>query len=296
MSRYPLCLTQTFTVTKISMNNLNWRKELDLFFTALMFLTRLPIPKWVEFEESYLNESSRYFPLVGLVVGGVAAISYGLLSILLGPLLAIILSMALTIWMTGAFHEDGLADMCDGFGGGWEKAQILHIMKDSRLGTYGAVGLLLNIVIKFMALLTLALLSVDASDSAAVISSLSSGDYSSMVMVALLVAHPLSRFFSISFIRSLDYVQDIDKSKVRPLASNLSDNGLLFAGASIAVVLLLLNWVTLLCLLSVLFVMHKIFSRYLVKKIGGYTGDCLGAAQQLSEVMIYIVLCAFVFI
>lgn len=276
------------------MKNLNWRKELDLFFTALMFLTRLPIPKWVAFEESYLNESSRYFPLVGLVVGGIAAIVYVLMSIVLGPLLAIILSMTLTIWMTGAFHEDGLADMCDGFGGGWEKDQILHIMKDSRLGTYGAVGLFLNIAIKFMALLTLALLSVDSSISVAGTSSLSSGDFSSLVVVALLVAHPLSRFFSITFIRNLDYVQDIDKSKVKPLASNLSDHGLLFAGASIVVVLLLLNWVTVLCLLSVLLVMYKAFSRYLVEKIGGYTGDCLGAAQQLSEVMIYIVLCAFI--
>lgn len=273
----------------------HWRKELDLFFTALMFLTRLPIPKWVEFKAEYLNESSRYFPLVGLVVGGVAAIAYALLSILLGPLLAIILSMALTIWMTGAFHEDGLADMCDGFGGGWEKDQILHIMKDSRLGTYGSVGLFLNITIKLMALVTLALTPSDICGSLVAGSfSLSSGDYSSAVVVALLVAHPLSRFFSITFIRHLDYVQDIDQSKVRPLASHLSNNGLLFAGASIAFVMLLLNWLTVLCLLLVLFVMHIIFSRYLVKKIGGYTGDCLGAAQQLSEVIIYIVLCAFI--
>lgn len=273
----------------------NWRKELNLFFTALMFLTRLPIPKWVEFKADYLNESSRYFPLVGLVVGGVAAIAYALFSILLGPLLAIIMSMALTIWMTGAFHEDGFADMCDGFGGGWEKEQILHIMKDSRLGTYGSVGLFLNLIIKMMALITLALTPSDNSDSVSVgIWMLSSGDYSGAVVVAFLVAHPLSRFFSITFIRRLDYVQDVDKSKVRPLASQLSNNGLLFAAASIALVLLLLNWMTVLTLLILLWLMHMMFSRYLVNKIGGYTGDCLGAAQQLSEVMIYIVLCAFI--
>lgn len=282
------------------MNYVNWRKELDLFFTALMFLTRLPIPKWVEFHASYLNESSRYFPLVGLVIGVIAATAYGLLSLLLGPLLAIILSMALTIWLTGAFHEDGFADMCDGFGGGWEKDQVLHIMKDSRLGTYGSVGLFLSLTIKLLALLSLALTSSDLSDAALLgiqtttTFSLSSGDYSGAVVIALLVAHPLSRLFSITFISRLDYVQDIDASKVRPLASHLSNNGLLFAGASIAVVLLLLNWLTVLSLLIVLFGMHIIFSRYLVKRIGGYTGDCLGAAQQLSEVMIYIVLCAFV--
>ncbi|UZE96743.1 adenosylcobinamide-GDP ribazoletransferase [Alkalimarinus alittae] len=280
------------------MKNINWREELDLFFTALMFLTRIPSPKWVKFEERYLNESARYFPLVGLVVGVIAAVAYALLSILLGPLLAIILSMALTIWVTGAFHEDGLADMCDGFGGGWKKDQILHIMKDSRLGTYGSVGLFLVIAIKFMALLTLALMSPDVSVSTAagVQASLPllNGDYSSAVVVAFLVAHPLSRLFSISFIHSLEYVQDIDQSKVRPLASHLSNNGVLFAGLSVVAVLMLLNLITVMSLLSVLFVMHIILSRYLVGKIGGYTGDCLGAAQQLSEVMVYIVLCAFI--
>lgn len=279
------------------MTTINWRKEIDLFFTALMFLTRIPAPKWVVFEAHYLNESSRYFPLVGLVVGCIAALAYVLLLALLGPLLAIILSMALTIWMTGAFHEDGLADMCDGFGGGWKKDQILHIMKDSRLGTYGSIGLFLIVTIKFMALLTLAITS-SGSDLLGAPSmgglSLPSNNDSYSVVVALIVAHPLSRFFSLSFIYRLDYVQDIDQSKVRPLANTLPLNGLLFAGASVVVVLLLLNLITVLCIAMVLLIMHVLFSRYLVSKIGGYTGDCLGASQQLSEVMIYIVLCSFV--
>ncbi len=267
------------------MKQINWRKELDLFFIAVMFLTRIPAPSWVQFEQHYLNESSRYFPLVGLLVGVIAALTYALLSILLGPLLAIILSMTLIIWMTGAFHEDGFADMCDGFGGGWEKDQILHIMKDSRLGTYGSAGLLLMLATKCMALMTLIM-----SETGNI--SLASGGYCSSVVIALLVAHPLSRLFSITYIYSLDYVQDIEKSKVKPLASHLTTNGLLFASASVVAVLLLLDVVTVLWILLALVVLHIMLGRYLVAKIGGYTGDCLGAAQQLSEVMIYIVLCA----
>lgn len=278
MSRH---LTPVF---KMSMKNLNWRKELDLFFTAMVFLTRLPAPRWVVFEEHYLNECSRYFPLVGLLIGLVAAFAYALGATLFGPLLAIILSMALTVWMTGAFHEDGFADMCDGFGGGWEREQILHIMKDSRLGSYGALGLLLMVVTKFMALLTL---EMQVSGN----TSLSNGEYSAAVVVALLVAHPISRFFAITYIYSLDYVQDSSISKVESQTRRLTRDALFFAGASIAVVLLWLDVVTVFWISAALVVLYFVFSRYLLAKIGGYTGDCLGAAQQLSEVIIYVVLC-----
>lgn len=265
----------TFSVTLFFMKKINWQQERDTFFTALTFLTRIPAPKYVTFKERYLNDSSRYFPFIGLIIGLIAAISYGLLSMLLGPLLAIILSMALTIFITGAFHEDGFADMCDGFGGGWEKKQVLNIMKDSRLGTYGVTGLLLMLATKFLALLTLT-----QSDP-------------SFVVIALIIAHPVSRFFSISYIYKLEYVQDTDKSKVKPLANQMTDNAFLFAGLSILGLLLLLDAVTILVLVSVLLVVHLSFGRYLTSRIGGYTGDCLGAAQQLSEVIIYLVLCAF---
>ncbi len=259
------------------MKKINWKQEFDLFFTALTFLTRIPAPKCVSFKESYLNESSRYFPLVGLIIGLIAASSYALLLPLLGPLLAIILSMALIIFITGAFHEDGFADMCDGFGGGWEKGQILNIMQDSRLGTYGVTGLLLMLATKFLALLTL-----------------SQTESSLSVVIALVVAHPLSRFFSVAYIYKLEYVQDTAKSKVKPLANQMTENALIFAGLSIIGLLVLLDPITILVLIAVLFAVHLGFGRYLISRIGGYTGDCLGAAQQLSEVIIYLVLCALI--
>ncbi len=265
--------------------NINWRRELDLFFTALTFLTRLPAPKWVAFEAVYLNESSRYFPLVGLLVGGVAAVTYIMLSLQLGALLAILLSVAMTVFITGAFHEDGFADMCDGFGGGWDKTQILTIMKDSRLGTYGALGLLLMIMTKCAALISLTL--TEPLNIA-----FASGHFSWSVVVALLLAHPLSRLFAVAYIYRLDYVQESDQSKVKPLATKMTDRALLFAGASVIWLMLMLESATILVLSVVLFVAFAGFGRYLVSRIGGYTGDCLGAAQQLSEAIIYLVLCA----
>src|ERR1700741_3659104 len=114
--------------------------QLRLFFTALQFFTRLPVPRWVGFEAHWLNHASRYFPLVGLVVGPIAAAVYGAAAWLFPGPVAGMLSTAACIYATGAFHEDGFADMCDGFGGGMTAERVLEIMKDSRIGAYGAIG------------------------------------------------------------------------------------------------------------------------------------------------------------
>src|SRR4051812_16035310 len=128
------------------MNRLSheWR----LLQVALSFFTRIPmhIP---DFKEADLNHAARYFPLVGVLVGVVAAIVYTFAAKILPREIAIIASMTATIWLTGAFHEDGLADAVDGLGGGWEKEQVLTIMQDSRLGSYGAIALFLMLMVKF---------------------------------------------------------------------------------------------------------------------------------------------------
>ena len=116
------------------------KKELRIFFTALMFYTRIPCRVWVDHSEDYLNKATRYFPLIGWLIGlAMALVIYGSLFIL--PIsVCVILALAVSVLMTGAFHEDGFGDVCDGFGGGWTKSQILEIMKDSRVGTYSVVG------------------------------------------------------------------------------------------------------------------------------------------------------------
>ena len=114
---------------------------MNLFFTALMFYTRLPVPANINHNDTALSRATQFFPLIGWIIGGIGAATLCGCSLVFSPELAVLLSMIATIYATGAFHEDGFADMCDGFGGGWTKTQILTIMKDSRLGTYGVTGL-----------------------------------------------------------------------------------------------------------------------------------------------------------
>ena len=125
------------------------RRELGYFLGAVGFFTRLPVPGWVGHSAAALSQCARYFPAVGLLVGGIGALVYWLALHLWPQPVAVLLSMAATIYATGAFHEDGLSDTADGLGGGWDKARILAIMKDSRVGSYGVVALVLALLGKF---------------------------------------------------------------------------------------------------------------------------------------------------
>lgn len=245
--------------------------QVKLFFTALMFFTRLPCPSWVDHDPEYLNRSSRYFPLVGLIVGAIAAIVFGLSQWLFVPFIAILLSMASTVWATGAFHEDGFADVCDGFGGGWTKTQTLTIMKDSRIGTYGSVGLGLLMSLKFFALTTIHLHALP---------------------FVLIAGHGVSRFVAVTLIYTHEYAQEDAQSKVKPLANRMSRFELIIAAACGLAPLLGLGlgmglWRGVL-LVPVLFAVRWWLARTYVKRLGGYTGDCLGATQQFVEVVFYL--------
>src|SRR5262245_58591993 len=122
--------------------------ELRLFFVALQFLTRVPAPRWVGFEPAWLSACVRHFPLVGAGVGlWGAAVLWAALQFW-PPMVAALLSLAGTVWLTGAFHEDGLADTCDALGGAVSRERALEIMKDSRIGSYGAIALVLALGLK----------------------------------------------------------------------------------------------------------------------------------------------------
>lgn len=246
------------------------RYQLELFFTALGFFTRLPVPAWVPWSPERLNHAARYFPLVGWVVGAIGAASWLALAQILPPSVAVLLSMAVTIRATGAFHEDGWADACDGLGGGWDKAQVLTIMKDSRIGSYGTVGLVLMLLTKAASLVELA-----AAGSAA-------------VAIALLVAHPLSRLASTSLIHTLEYVREDETAKAKPLARRLTGTELAIASAFGLLPLALLQPGEAAAALLAVTATTLWTGRYLVRRLGGYTGDCLGAVQQATELVIYL--------
>lgn len=248
------------------------RNELKIFLTALMFYTRIPVGRIEGWSEKMLNKSTRYFPLIGWIVGGVGALVYFAFGAVLPVTLAVALSMVATILLTGAFHEDGFADFCDGFGGGYTPERILEIMKDSRIGTYGTVGLLSVLSIKF-----LALSHVDAI----------------RIPFILIAGHALSRVFPVLLIYSSAYARLDASSKTKPVGKADSLFSLLFALVTGGLSLLFLAWHETVLVVAVLLIVTFFFRRYITRKLGGYTGDVLGALQQLCEVFFY--LCILVY-
>ncbi len=243
------------------------RREIHIFFNALAFLTRVPCPRWVDFSEDYLNQASRYFPLVGILVGCLAAGVFWLTQQIFPISLSVLLSMVASIWITGAFHEDGLADFCDGFGGGWTPTDILRIMKDSRIGTFGLIGLGLGLALKFFSLQAIP---------------------STLIPAAMICGHTISRFYAGTFIFTHVYVRKDLESKVKPLARQMSLTSLFISGFISILPLLMFGDIRIFCLFLVPIPAKWLLGRYINKHLGGYTGDCLGAAQQIFEILLYL--------
>jgi adenosylcobinamide-GDP ribazoletransferase len=251
------------------------KQQLRLFFIAMQFFTRIPIPAWVGFDPAWLHQASRYFPAVGWLVGIISAAVYSVAILFWPPLVAVVMSTVAGIWLTGAFHEDGFADVCDGFGGGMTPERVLEIMKDSRVGAYGAIGICLLLIFKICLLASLP---------------------AAYVVSALLIAHPLSRLAACSLIWRLEYARL--EGKAKPLAQHMSAAEFLIALVSVSVPVMLMLALKLLpwtaCLMGLLAMLAASvwLAALFVRRIGGYTGDCLGAVQQLAEVAFYLGLLA----
>jgi adenosylcobinamide-GDP ribazoletransferase len=241
------------------------KKESRIFFTAVMFLTRLPVPRTTDHSAGYLRQAPRYFTLVGWIVGGCCSFAFWLFHRFVSADVGIIASMIAGLLVTGCFHEDGFADVCDGMGGGWTKEKILLIMKDSRIGAYGAIGLISILGTKFLLLSELR-----------------------CFVPAVLAAHSVSRLMPVLVMKTGVYASDPDQSKVRPLAGpSVSATSLIMAVVLAFVPFLLLPAWFPMVILPALAVTYGMY-RWFVKWIGGYTGDCLGAIQQVSEIAIYL--------
>ena len=255
-------------------------REIRLFLTAWVFFTRIPLPgalaRWTGYTPDMLRDSARHFPLVGLCVGAIGAAVYLLAVRWWAPTIAVLLSMAATLLATGAFHEDGFADSCDGFGGGYTPGRVLEIMADSRIGAFGAIGIGLMLALKAACLVSLA----DGGDDA-------------LVAWLLVAGHALSRAGSVALMLALDYVRRDDGPKAKPLAEKISAGG--FAVSLVWALLPLAgiarayeggHWmfVTVLPVAAAAWLAGAYFRR----RIGGFTGDCLGAAQQVCEVVFYL--------
>ena len=253
------------------------KRELEYFFAALRFFTRLPVPAWVGHTQDQLDHAARYFPLIGILIGAIGAGVTELAALALPIGVAVLLGMAATILATGAFHEDGFADSCDGFGGGWDKAQVLMIMKDSRVGSYATLGVGLILLTKWNALVEL-----DA------------GFGPPFLAIALIAGHAVSRLASTLLIYFLTYVRDDDSSRSKPLAQRMALHELAIAVVIGLAPCLLLPPIDALVALAAVALAALLAARYFVRRIGGYTGDCLGATQQVCELAFYLgLLCSF---
>lgn len=253
-----------------------------------MFYTRIPCPKNIDHDPDYLNKASRYFPLIGWIVGGICFGIYYLASIVFSVEIALILSIIAGILTTGAFHEDGFADVCDGFGGGWTKEKILLIMKDSAIGAYGTIGLVLLFLLKFEALYNL--VSLPQTCNLYCFASSLSLVSAACILLLFVSAHSVSRLAAVSIVFTHQYSREDATSKSKPIAQNFTWKeviGAMFFGLLPLIVLSFFQWQLLLALVPV-FLARFFLARYFQKWIDGYTGDCLGATQQVCEVIFYL--------
>jgi adenosylcobinamide-GDP ribazoletransferase len=252
-------------------------RQLNLLYLALCFFTRFPMPKSMYYSPSLLNQSGRYFSLVGLILGALLCVCFVFFNVAFSINISVTLLIIVSLFMTGSFHEDGLADMADGIGGGMTVDKRLEIMKDSRIGTYGSVTIVMALLLKCLTLIEVA--------------------QAQIFIPTLLLGYTLSRAVAGSLIYDMPYVADIDASKSKPLANKQSTFELTLLIVIGALPLLLFSFTTVLMIVGVLFAFRTLYKRWLNARLGGYTGDCLGASQQISELLIYLtILACFAFI
>ena len=236
--------------------------QLEIFFGAIRFFTRLPVPG--NSDPGVLAKGMRYFPAVGLVVGALAALVFGFTAFLWPKTLAVLAAMTTAILVTGALHEDGWSDMIDGLGCGGDRDRILAVMHDSRIGNFGAVGLVLLLLARFQALVGIDVL---------------------MVPVALVAGHAVSRLCAVGVFHYLDYARP--DGKAGPFTDKLDQSDLIFTAITALWPMLLFplshSIPALFFAAGVTFWLWRVFKQ----RVGGYTGDCLGGVQQLAEVAFY---------
>jgi len=242
--------------------------EVRLLLTAVMFYTRIPCPRWVGYSDEQVNRSTRYFPAIGWIVGALVALVIGLAYQVLPVAVAVVIGLAVGVLITGAFHEDGFGDVCDGFGGGSSRERTLEIMKDSRLGSFAVIGLILLFALK-IAVLTY-LVGVEPWYG----------------LVGLVFIHVLSRSSIVTIIFFDSYARLDASSKVRSIGHKISAGGLIVSFAWLLPFIPLLwqrPW-WFLCV-PVALLLRLFLGAWFKHRLGGYTGDCLGAAQQIIEVV-----------
>lgn len=250
------------------------KREIQVLLLAIIFFTRIPIPVNIKNSKELFGKTAKYLPLIGAIVGAFSALVFFLSEKVFSTEVSVILSMIASILLTGAFHEDGFADTIDGMGGGWTKQRKLDIMKDSRIGVYGVVGLIMILLMKFAFLISMT---------------------HQEIILSLISVHILSRIVPVILMYTLTYVRLDNSSKSKAVAKDIRISELLFTSLSGGLIFIFLD-LYLLLLIPIIFICQILLKIYFKKHIGGYTGDCLGASQQISEIVLYacfIIICNY---
>lgn len=236
---------------------------------ALVFFTRLPFWRLKCFNVSaqYYKEVINYWAVVGWLTGGVMVGTLWLGSLILPHSIAVILALLSRLLITGALHEDGLADFFDGFGGGNNKERILEIMKDSHIGTYGVLSLIIYFLLLFSLLNNMPI---------------------NIACVSILIADPLCKFISSHITLFLSYARTAETSKLKAVYNKIS-----FIPFAISAIFALLPFLLIPNVYFLIAIIFPIFIFFLLvflmkKKIQGYTGDCCGAMFLLCEISFYL--------
>lgn len=245
------------------------RHELRLIAVALQYFTRLPMPRLHAFDARWLSQSVRWFPLAGVVVGAIAVcVAWAASHVLPWPI-ACLCALAASIAVTGAFHEDGLADTFDALGGHVSRGRALEIMRDSRIGTYGAAALAMSLLLRWQ---TLAAMPVPVA------------------LAWLVCAHAAARAGAAVLMASLAYVRLDDDAKAKPVAQAMTwPHALVTLCIGLVPTFAMMAWRPawwpwLLASLAALLIAHLACRRWFARRLGGYTGDALGATEQLGEI------------
>jgi adenosylcobinamide-GDP ribazoletransferase len=240
------------------------------FLSAIQFLTRLPVPSQ-PYEPDALSRAVKFFPVVGLLIGAGAALLHFLLTPRLPALIVALLVVFYLVAITGCLHEDGLADAADGFGGGWEREKVLSIMRDSRIGSYGAAALTLSLIARILLIASLSPIRA---------------------VTYLIAAHVLCRWTTLPLSFYLPSARSNDEDQIDGQGARiacLTTSGTLVFGSLFAfgVVAVVLRRQALIPVLSGI-VMTLLTALYYKRRIGGVTGDCFGATNQLTEMVVYL--------
>lgn len=245
------------------------RAPADLL-AAIQFLTRLPVPS-PAYRRDALSRSLPYFAFVGLMLGAVAAAVDLLLRPHLPLPLPAVFTVAFLVLITGCLHEDGLADAADAFGGGWNREQILSILKDSRIGSYGAAALALSLLAR------VALLAVMPTER---------------ITGCLIAAHVLCRWTTLPlsfFLSSARTAEDLAGQGQGARLARLTTRGTLIFSTIVSFALAILA-LRLRAVAAIAGAVLLTFSTgvYYKRRIGGVTGDCFGATNQITEICVYV--------